>query len=327
MAVSALPLDKRWLLGNRVKRLAWIRRGSVTPTRSELNIISSFVNDPLEDVRASLPAIDWEAVSECGSATRTLRDAMGCTRAELADMCSVDVSALSRIENGRTLPNRSTAARLANLARQAAAPENVVLLFGVRNPDTDEALRLLGALTDLTTLKPDAVVDGLALGRWLVEVKRSLEAGTCEEGLRASLFSLGVKSRRDLWMERYEDLASRPDSGVLVFPRSDALEPWVSDQRRAHAAGSLPRWKKDLLEAVPGWRWGCSKQDQWMASYHRVKAAVIDEGVTVLHRSWVTKDGFPAGDWVARARKRASSSSTRQDAQRMRYLASLPDPA
>ncbi len=297
------------------------------PTRSELNVISSFVNDPLDDVRALLPAVDWASVRECGSATRSLRDAMGCTRAELATMCSIDVSALSRIENGRTTPNRTTAAHLANMARRVGAPEDVLLLFGVRNPSTEEAMELLRAHDVPAALKPDAVVEGLALGRWLVEAKRSLESGSCDASFRAELFSIGVKSRRDIWMERYEDLAARPAPAVLVFSRSDNLEPWVSDQRRAHAAGSLPSWKKDLLEAVPGWRWGCSKQDQWMSSYQRVKAAVADEGVTVLQRSWVTKDGFPAGDWIARARKRAERSTTRQDAQRLRYLDALPYPA
>lgn len=324
-AVAGLPLDKRWLLGNKIKHLARIRRGERMPTRAELNVISSFTGDEFLDVRALLQDVDWTTVFDCRTAVRALRDSLGMARSELAAACGVDVSAISRIENGLTAPNRKTAAHLSDLARRAGTPDDIIGLFGVRNPSDEEALTLLRAHLGCCLLRADTVIDGAAVGRWLSDKRRALESGTCDPALKSALRSLGISARRDLWMGRYAELTSRCADQTLVFRRSDTLEPWVSDQRRAHAAGTLPAWKIELLELVPGWRWGCSKQDQWMASYMKVKNAAAKEGVKVVRRSWVTDDGFPAGDWVIRSMRRAETGTSDLDAQRLRYLAALPE--
>jgi transcriptional regulator with XRE-family HTH domain len=323
--VEALPAEQRWVLANRVKRLKRFCAGVAVPTRVELATMEEVTGWALQDLAALVPPVDWGSATTSASAVTTLREALGWTRHRLAEFCDVDVSALSRIERGTTVPSPTTATRLAEAAREAGAPEDFLALLGTRMPSLEEAIVVLGRI-GVDSVQPDAVVDGIGIGKWFAEAKRALEQDNAPCELRDRLAALGYTSRREQWMSRFALLQDRrtPAGGALVFSRDDALEPWVSDQRRLYASGSLSHWKQDLLEQVPGWRWGVGQQEQWMATYERVAAAARAEGLTVVKRTWITTSGFKAGDWLVRARKRAERGRRDVDVLRRDLLDELP---
>lgn len=324
--VAALPPDQRWQLSNKVKSLGQIMRGAVLPTRVELSLIEEFTHRDLSAVRDMLPSFLWPTEDDIAAMVRALREALAWDRAKLAEFCGVNVSAISRVEGRRVAPRPSTAAGLVAAARMCNAPERVIKSFGVRYATNDEALALLVFL-DFHEVAPDLVVENVAIGRWVQERRRELEAGTCAEEVRVALLAMGVVARRDVWLERFMELQDRSanSSGLLKFGREDNLESWVSDQRRAFESGSLAEWKVACLESVAGWRWGVSKEDQWNTSFSRVAQAVNGAGLTFLPRAWKSDDGFACGDWVVRARARVPKTPvSERDVKRAALLATLP---
>jgi len=325
-ALLSVTLEKRWLLANKVKALGLIKTGEVVPTRIQLAAIASVTGVDFSAFEADLSPVDWDSTSTAGETVRTLREALGWSREVLAAHCDVDVSAISRIEAGRTTPRKGTVAKLAAAAALCDAPAHAVASLGVRAATDDEGVRLIGSLNH-ETVTPDTVIGEVAVGRWLAEKKREMEAGTCDAAIKAALVDIGIVARRDAWNDRYNDLAERqcPESGVLRFGRSDPLEPWVSDQRRAYAAGSMPGWKVQALESVIGWRWGTTNQQQWNQTFQRVATAIDGAELTCVKRSWRSDDGFECGDWLSRARSRnAAAPVTAVTEQRAVLLAALP---
>jgi transcriptional regulator with XRE-family HTH domain len=324
--VMALTPDQRWVLSNRIKTLSRIIRGEVLPTRVQLSTIEEFTHGDLSVVRDMLPSFEWPVEDGVAVMVRALREALGWDRAKLAEFCDVDISAVSRMESGRVTPRPATAARLVAAARMCEAPERVIKSFGVRYATTAEALALLANL-DFHEVSPRLVVENVAIGRWVTARRRELEAGTCADDIRETLTATGVIVRRDVWLQRFAELQQRSSSanGVLRFAREDSLESWVSDQRRAFESGRLSEWKVEKLESVHGWRWGISKDDQWMATFVRVARAVDEAGLTLLPRAWKSDDGFKCGDWAVRARARVPKNAESSRAvKRAELLASLP---
>lgn len=324
--VMALTPAQRWFLSNKIKTLSQIIQGEVLPTRVQLSTIEEFTHGDLSVVRDMLPSFEWPVEDGVAVMVRALREALGWDRAKLAEFCDVDISAVSRMESGRVTPRPATAARLVAAARMCEAPERVIKSFGVRYATTAEALALLANI-DFHEVSPRLVVENVAIGRWVTARRRELEAGTCADDIRETLTATGVIVRRDVWLQRFAELQQRSSSanGVLRFAREDSLESWVSDQRRAFESGRLSEWKVEKLESVNGWRWGISKDDQWMATFVRVARAVDEAGLTLLPRAWKSDDGFKCGDWAVRARARVlKNAESSRAVKRAELLATLP---
>ena len=80
---------------------------------------------------------------------------------------------------------------------------------------------------------------------------------------------------------------------------------WATAQRRAHAAGNLPKPLTEQLDALPGWQW---TEDRWQRGLTALRA-YLAQHETLEDVDGAEIHGFALGHWVKRCRDDYRSGS------------------
>lgn len=173
-----------------------------------------------------------------------------------------------------------------------------------------------------------AVAGGVAVGAWVEARRQDYWTGGLPPSRVAALESLpgwswaGRSERR--WSARYAALQQYLDQNPGAMPLHTAVigklrvGEWVTEQRKAYTAGTLPRPLAERLDALPGWRWD---EDRWQ----RGLAALRDylaQHETLDDIDNVEISGLVIGHWVKRCRDDYHSGSLQ--AGQIDDLESLP---
>ena len=182
------------------------------------------------------------------------------------------------------------------------------------------ALQQFVAIRGTAVVPSRAVAYGVAIGSWADSRRQEYWAGGLAPAHVAALESLpgwtweGRSQKR--WTARYEALRRYiTDHGPAMPPPNATsgklrIGEWVTEQRRAHKAGSLPKPLTEQLESLPGWDWhddrwrrGLAAAETYLA--HHATMDSVGDGVI---------DGFALGRWVKCCRDdyRSGSLDTRQ---------------
>jgi hypothetical protein len=130
----------------------------------------------------------------------------------------------------------------------------------------------------------------------------------------------------DAWEAGYEALERHiRDTGSTVVRRGDGstgypLRAWVAEQRKLHAAGDLPRVRRDRLERLPGWTWTPAAH-RWELHFAALEAFVAREGHARVPTGHV-EAGLPLASWVIRHRQEYKAGAV--PAERALRLEALP---
>jgi hypothetical protein len=54
------------------------------------------------------------------------------------------------------------------------------------------------------------------------------------------------------------------------------IEAWMTQRRKEYAAGTLPQWKINRLEKIPGWEWGVDPPPAPTASHRWSPSTVVE---------------------------------------------------
>lgn len=156
-------------------------------------------------------------------------------------------------------------------------------------------------------------VNGVALGRWLAQVRVSRKYGTgrfglTEERIRA-LDEIGmVWALQDRQWEVNCAAAAdyRAQFGNLdvpyqyVSPSGVRLGAWLYQQRMSRA--SLPPERRKRLTEL-GLNWSSKHDDKWLRFYEAACAYAAANGSLAMPSDYVTPDGLPLGKWISRQRE------------------------
>lgn len=173
-----------------------------------------------------------------------------------------------------------------------------------------------------------AVAGGVAVGAWVEARRQDYWTGDLHPSCVAALESLpgwswaGRSERR--WSIRFTALREYLDQHPGAMPPHSAVTgklrigEWVTEQRRAYAASTLPQPLAERLDALPGWKWG---EDRWQ----RGLAALRDylaQHETLDDVDSVEIRGIVLAHWVKRCRDDYQSGSL--DVEQIDDLESLP---
>ena len=86
-----------------------------------------------------------------------------------------------------------------------------------------------------------------------------------------------------------------------VSPDGYRLGQWVMDRRSREQA--LTPAQRQLLEALPGWRWRQSRDERWEEGYRHLADYLKERRGFCPPWSFVASDGFGLGKWVAGQRQ------------------------
>ena len=174
------------------------------------------------------------------------------------------------------------------------------------------------AFRGTAAVPPRAVAVGVAIGAWAEARRQNYWAGDLHPSCVAALESLpgwswaGRSERR--WSTRYAG-AMPPDNAVAGRLY---IGEWATAQRRAHAAGNLPKPLTEQLDALPGWQW---TEDRWQRGLTALRA-YLAQHETLEDIDSVEIHGFALGHWVKRCRDDYHSGSL--NAWQIDDLESLP---
>lgn len=129
-----------------------------------------------------------------------------------------------------------------------------------------ELLKAQVAATGSPLLMQNAVVEGVALGRWVHMQRQAYRRGLLhEEAIRllASLDRWSWSPQDDAWWRGLDRLREFAEQTGRVQPRqgrdndeAPEIRKWVHKQRKEYAAQKLPTWRIEALETlIPGWSW------------------------------------------------------------------------
>lgn len=163
-------------------------------------------------------------------------------------------------------------------------------------------------------VKDYKAADGYRLGQWVGVQRRirneiSLERTTRLEAMPG--WSWNVFS--DNWEEgfRYlKEFVERDGHAKVVknFKTTNGfhLGSWVDGQRQNKNQISLEQ--KNRLEALPGWTWN-TWADKWDEGFRHLTEYTNREGHARVPQSFITKNGYRLGSWVAKQRSKRASMS------------------
>jgi Helicase associated domain len=161
------------------------------------------------------------------------------------------------------------------------------------------------AFRGTAAVPPRAVAVGVAIGAWAEARRQNYWAGDLHPSCVAALESLpgwswaGRSERR--WSTRYAG-AMPPDNAVAGRLH---IGEWATAQRRAHAAGNLPKPLTEQLDALPGWQW---TEDRWQRGLTALRA-YLAQHETLEDVDGAEIHGFALGHWVKRCRDDYRSGS------------------
>ena len=173
------------------------------------------------------------------------------------------------------------------------------------------------------------VVDGIALGNWVVSQRLAFKDGRLDPERAARLEALPGWSWApfdDQWEESFAALArfvTREGHARVLRGRADteaALGNWVGIQRAIFAKGRLDPDRAARLAALPGWTWNVHS-DRFEDGFAALAEFVACEGHAKVS-SRVKQDGFALGLWVANRRSEYSAGSLAPE--RIARLEALP---
>jgi hypothetical protein len=161
------------------------------------------------------------------------------------------------------------------------------------------------AFRGTAAVPPRAVAVGVAIGAWAEARRQNYWAGDLHPSCVAALESLpgwswaGRSERR--WSTRYAG-AMPPDNAVAGRLH---IGEWATAQRRAHAAGNLPKPLTEQLDALPGLQW---TEDRWQRGLTALRA-YLAQHETLEDVDGAEIHGFALGHWVKRCRDDYRSGS------------------
>lgn len=113
------------------------------------------------------------------------------------------------------------------------------------------------------------------------------------------------------WREGYEALlayVARKGNALVPSkyrdPNGFSLGPWVGTNRRQYQRNRLTQHTIEVLEAVPGWNWGNTREKRWIKGFNQLKRYLKKHGQIHISQTLITRDGFHLGRWVYYQRKR-----------------------
>ncbi|MGL5715781.1 MAG: helicase associated domain-containing protein [Paraclostridium sp.] len=105
----------------------------------------------------------------------------------------------------------------------------------------------------------------------------------------------------DTWyseLKRYVEQEGTLPLCATVTHTGYALGSWINRQRQNYKNGILELDRKELLEAIPYWRWYFCKE-QWGRGYSELKKYIEQEG-KLPSTTTVTYTGYALGSWISR---------------------------
>ena len=161
------------------------------------------------------------------------------------------------------------------------------------------ALRAFVAAYRGLPLRTAVLVDGRAIGRWVYAQRLSFVQQSLAPARCAALETVPgwVWNRAETaWRVAYASVATYIAEHQGLLPTAHGcyrLSVWAAAQRAAYKIQVLPTHRALMLEALPGWTWGC--HDVWMSTYEAVAAYAarhgkLPDGTDIQHRDlhrWV----------------------------------------
>jgi Helicase associated domain/Transcription factor WhiB len=174
------------------------------------------------------------------------------------------------------------------------------------------------------------VVDGVRLGRWVVEQRAEWARGRLPAGRAAKLEALPgwawqiVEHAWEAAFTRVEAYVA--EHGHARVPQQHRaadgfyLGAWVYRQRSERAAGRLRPARAARLEALPGWTWDSRHHADFEAGIAALTRFADEHGHACPTARCVAPDGFKLGRWVANHRHRRAEL----DLEQVSRLEALP---
>jgi superfamily II DNA or RNA helicase len=149
--------------------------------------------------------------------------------------------------------------------------------------------------------------DGFHLGSW-VSIQRVLHRRGSLSNEKVALLEAEPgwtwRPHESRWQQGFGRLRAYVDeSGSADVPQDFvdaegfALGRWVTKQRSAQARGRLELGRRELLAAMPGWRWSIL-DEAWTDGFTRLRRYVDQHGNPLVPTAFVDDDGFRLGAWV-----------------------------
>ena len=163
--------------------------------------------------------------------------------------------------------------------------------------------------------------DNFSLGTWIKTQRQNYKIGTINNDQKSLLSSLGDWSwdpNNEAWNLNYNVvLAYYNEYKNLDFNHSTvykdfAIGSWSNKQRQKYKNKILDASKIALLEELPEWRWSF-KDEAWEDGIEQLQLYIKEHGNPMVHRSYVSPDGFKLGTWVTYQRRSKTINLLSQD--------------
>ncbi len=181
-----------------------------------------------------------------------------------------------------------------------------------------------GSLTTTET----TVVDGFALGRWIIRVRADHRAGTLTPAQADVLQALpgwdwgrpgeGAWRRGLRYLRAYVAQHGTATPPVHTVVDTYPLGQWVTARRRDYRAGRLRTDRVSTLQALPGWTWHTHHELRWRHHLAALRDALNDHGSL----SAATASNAQLGQWVQTQRTAYRAGTLRPN--RTHALQALP---
>ncbi len=170
--------------------------------------------------------------------------------------------------------------------------------------------------------------DGFRLGAWIANQRTKYKSGKMPAAQAEQLEKLGMKwyRQKDRWQTGFDHAAEYfHEKGDLkvsqdyVCEDGYLLSSWIASQRKAYRSGRLTDERKSLLDSL-GMIWD-RNSDRWNCGYSYARTYLMDGGRLPIPQKFVTKDGYPLGEWVYSQQRRYRSG--RLETEKVRRLAEI----
>ena len=118
--------------------------------------------------------------------------------------------------------------------------------------------------------------DGSTLANWVSNQRTNFKLGKLSERRQRLLKKINFiwDTKEHNWRETFKDLQSyykENETTRNLLTKDSFLHGWMGDQKQLFQKGRLEKYKIELLETIPDWRWENLYEMEWNDSYEELK--------------------------------------------------------